>query len=205
MKDDEHLGPLWRVQGVGGSFTNQENIYFRHLKDIGRDLSSAKVLEIGPGNGDFAAELIKLHNITDYTFLDIERTIAPAIKNVTEKLRHRRPPYTIHDYYTYPDAKIKGVPSQKFETIMKNKFDLVVSNVCIPETPVKYRQRLLNNLLPRAGAAMIIGQLTSSSTIPDDGYGEWIKNLFESSFDKTSCTLTDYKGCYAWIGYNYSN
>lgn len=177
-------GQLW-IKNGGGVYSKQENIYIDHLNRQIPHFSGGSVLEIGPGSGEFAKRLINQFSITDYTLLDLSENIMDSfnhIKNQTQVIPH----------LCY---------AENHKDLFDQHFDLLVSNVCIPETPKEYRESLLNNLVPNTKSAMIIGQLHGPW---DEGgtYEEWIKNLFHNTFQVVSCELTTYADCYALCGYN---
>jgi len=183
MTSIPHLGPLWASPNGGGHFTREEDLYFQHLQEVKYNLSGAHVLEIGPGDGMFARRLLRENKLASYTLLDVKEHLSNALNAIHSE---------------HPDTPLKGFSSEEFETVMTMEFDLVVSNICIPETPREYHHHLLSNLLPRAQSAMIIGQITEMGI----NYETWLKGLFVNSFDRQSCILTSYKNCYAWTGYN---
>lgn len=167
---------------VRKNFTNQNNMYLEHVAKIKNDFKNGNVIEIGPGNGKFACLLSKKYSIKKYTLLDLERVVHHS------ETRMRK--------YN-PEVLIEVNFAEEFEKCFFKKYDLLVSNVCIPETPKEYRRTLLNNLIPNCKSSIIIGQLDETG----EGYKKWIINLFEENYDNVLCDLTDYKNCYALIGY----
>lgn len=174
------ISETW-ADGGFGHYTKEEPMYLEYLEKLLPRFSGGSVLEIGPGTGLFAKMLIDKFDINKYTVLDLEKNIFDSVN----KLKHQ---YEL-DY----------VFAQDFRNLFNQKFDLVVSNICIPETPKEYREELLNNIIPNTQRAMIIGQL-NGVWVDGDEYEVWLKGLFENSFNKVSCELTPYRNCHALVG-----
>jgi len=183
---DNKYAFTWGLEGVR-HYTNRESVYFKHLKGVEYSFDGGSVLEVGPGTGKFAVQLINEHNIKKYTVLDIERNIMDSVNYINSKKLN------IDLSYIYAE--------RCYEAFDK-KFDLLVSNICIPETPKEYRRDLLNNIIPNCKSAMIIGQLKEGRPVGGSGedYERWIKGLFDKNFKTVKCNLTSYKNCYALIG-----
>lgn len=182
---EKYTTKLWENNGEG-HYTRRESMYLEFLEKLLPKFSGGKVLEIGPGTGEFAKILINKFNITEYTVLDLEKNVFDSVNNVKK---------------SGLDIELSYVFSQNYKTLLGEKFDLIVSNICIPETPKDYREDLLNNIIPNTKSSMIIGQLTGK-WVNGDEYEKWIKNLFYNNFNKIKCELTSYANCYALAGYN---
>ena len=180
---DSITSKLWGDEGLG-HYTHQESMYLEYLNTAFPEFTGKSVLEIGPGTGLFAQMLIKKYKIEEYTILDIEKNINDSIDNIKSLT---------------PETTLHPITSHSFKTTFNKKYDLIVSNICIPETPKEYREELLNNIIPNSRYAMIIGQLTGDWVIGNE-YEVWIKSLFNDNFSDVKCKLTDYKNCYALTG-----
>jgi phospholipid N-methyltransferase len=178
---NDFIGNLWKTGGWG-HFTNENNIYHQELKKVNVDFRS--VLEIGPGNGSFAKEIMDEYNVSSYTFLDIPNGL-PYLKE------------TFKDSCNY-------VSCYDYKTLFDTKFDILISNICIPETPKEYREDLLSNILPNCKASMILGQLTGPWDVTGD-YQQFIMNVYNNTYKKVLVSPINYKQCYSVIGYENRN
>ena len=180
---NDYASRIWKD---GGGYTHQDRMYFSHVLKYLK-FGGGTVLEIGPGTGVFAGMMMKKFDISSYTVLDLERNIFDSVGHLKRL-----------------GFDVEHVFSRDYKTLLERSFDLVVSNVCIPETPKEYREKLLNGVIPRSNASMIIGQLRwegSKFKGPDDGeYEEWIRGLFKGAFGEFDCVLTPYCNCHALIG-----
>ena len=165
------------------NYTRREELYFKCLENLDFNFNNCKVLEIGPGTGDFAHEFIIKYNPKTYNILDVRRQISDSQKKLQ----------SIVD-----KCEINFYTAEEYWDVFDIDFDFIVSNICIPETPKEYREILLDNIVPRSKAAMIIGQL---SGFGDDEYEDYIKKLFKLNYKTIKCIKTDYCNCYALIGY----
>jgi phospholipid N-methyltransferase len=181
---EKFIKDIWADNGYG-HYTRQEEIYLSYVKEISEKFTYGEVLEIGPGTGLFAKEIISKYNIKKYTILDLEKNINDSLSLLNNSSLN---------------VEIIGVFSQNYKDLFNKQFDLIVSNVCIPETPKVYREDLLNNIIPNTQSSMIIGQLTGD-WVEGKEYENWIKKLFNDNFHIINCYLTTYKNCYALIGH----
>ena len=163
-------------------FTSKNYMYLDHLEKIKYSFKSGTVLEIGPGDGKFACLVAKKYSIKNYTLLDLQK----IIHHSEDRLRR-----------SLPEVEVQTIFAEQYHESFNVDYDLLVSNICIPETPKEYRQNLLNNVLPNCKSAMIIGQLDETG----QDYKDWILGLFKENYKNVLCDLTDYKNCYALIGY----
>ena len=163
-------------------FTNQNDMYLHHVSKIKTDFSSGNAIEIGPGSGEFACRFSQEYNMKKYTLLDLKRVI-----HYSESTLKR----------CSPNLLVESIYAEEYKKSFSKQYDVLISNVCIPETPEEYRTDLLNNLIPLSKSAMIIGQLDETG----QDYKNWITGLFSNNYQNVLCDLTDYKNCYALIGY----
>jgi SAM-dependent methyltransferase len=177
----EHISDIW-ADGGPGHYTRREPMYFSFLERL-LDFEGGSVLEIGPGTGRFASMLIGGFDIEKYTVLDLE-------KNIFDSVNHVKNAKGFELHYVF---------ARDYRNVFGEQFDLVVSNVCIPETPKEYREELLGNVLPNARQAMIIGQL-NGAWVEGDEYEVWLRGLFGDNFQRVACELTPYCNCYAMAG-----
>lgn len=174
------------VNGGVGHYTHQEDMYMNFFKKYIPNFKGGKVLEIGPGTGEFARRMIKEYDIEKYTVLDLEENVFDSVNFIKGKNL---------------GIELDYVLPQNHTDLFGEEFDLIVSNVCIPETPKEYRESLLNNIIPNTKNSMIIGQL-DGKWVNGSEYEDWIKGLFNNNFSNVVCELTPYKRCYALIGHN---
>ena len=179
---DKYIDDIWKN---GGEYTHQEKLYLECLSKQLPLFTGGVVLEIGPGTGKFAHELINKYNITKYYVLDIDKNINDSVEMLKTNC---------------PKIEVVPVLSQNYRTLFNIDFDLIVSNVCIPETPKTYREDLLNNVIPNTINAMIIGQLGGWGREGHEEYEGWIKGLFNDNFHSVMCELTPYANCYSLTG-----
>ena len=177
----ETISSLWK-DGGGGHYSHEEPMYMEFLQKLLPNFKGGKVLEIGPGSGLFAEMLIESYDITDYTVLDLEKNIFHSVSRLINK-----------------KINLDYVFSQNYKDLFDRKFDILISNVVIPETPKEYREDLLNNVIPNCNSAFIIGQLIGPWAKGEE-YKNWILNLFNSNFNNHHYELTPYKNCYALSG-----
>jgi len=171
------LGDLWENEGKG-HFSRQEKLYFEELRKV--DINFTSVLEIGPGDGAFARQLIKERDITSYTFLDIPKGLDLLKKSFKDTVNY--------------------VSCFDYEDLFDTKFDLFVSNICIPETPKNYRESLISNVLPNCKSAMILGQLEGPWDTDKD-YKKFIMSNFNDNFENVLVSPINYCNCYSVIGF----
>ena len=183
MGDDKYTSKIWKPKG-GGHFTRQDGLYMRHLKTQLPKFKGGNVLEIGPGEGMFAYKLINEYKINKITFLDLEKNINKA-----------------YDFLRGKDVKIPidRVFARNYKKLFEKRFNLIVANVVITETPKEYREDLLNNMISHCDYCMIIGSL-SNKQLNSDNYKEWLFDLFLKNFTKIRCEKTKYLNTYALTG-----
>ena len=169
-------------KNVEKCFTNQNNMYLQHVSKIKTNFKRGTVIEIGPGNGEFACLFSKKYDIKKYTLLDLKNVIHYSENTLKKNM---------------PNLLVETVYAEEYKDSFSKEYDVLISNVCIPETPKEYRRDLLNNLIPMSKSSMIIGQLEETG----QDYKDWITKLFRENYDNVLCDLTDYKNCYALIGY----
>ena len=179
---EKYISDIW-LSGKG-HYTNREKMYMDYFEKFIPNFKGKKVLEIGPGNGKFAHLMIEKYKIKEYEILDLESNIFDSVNYINS--------LNLKTDFKYTFA-------QNYENLLKERYDLIVSNICIPETPKEYRENLLNNLIPNCRNSMIIGQLVGS-WVKDDEYKNWILNLFNKNFDIVKIELTNYKNCHVLTG-----
>ena len=181
---EKFIDELWQKRGC---YSNQEPIYWNCLKNQLPQFKGGVILEIGPGSGKFALQLINNYPITKYYILDIDKNINDSVNFLKSKK---------------VDTEIIPVLSSDYKDLFGIQFDFIVSNICIPETPKAYREDLLGNIIPNAKSSMIIGQLGGWKREGADVYEDWIKGLFNSNFNKVSCEEIFLWNCYSLAGTN---
>jgi hypothetical protein len=179
---DMHIGRLW-VHGGGGHYSRQENMYMRMLKKYMPTFGGGSVLEIGPGTGKFADMMFNEYLINSYTILDLEKQIHDSM-----------------DFLESRDRECNYFVSQDYRTIYNTKFTLVVSNVCLPETPIDYREDLIDHLFLRCWGAFIIG-----GNDPEKRFVDWMKDKFLSTFKNVNFVPTGYCNTTCFIGFEAKN
>jgi hypothetical protein len=122
---ENHITNLW--DSGEGHFSNQDNLYKSLFSESKVFLESVNsVLEIGPGNGNFADFVLQeIKGLKSYSFLDIPKGI-----NILKERFGSRCEY---------------VQSSNYQEL--NSFDLVISNNCLSETPAYYREFLFKNVI----------------------------------------------------------
>lgn len=171
---------LWESNGYG-HYTKLDNMYMDMLSNLNVD-NFSNVLEIGPGTGEFAKMVIGKYDPIEYYILDLPENIGDASKTLTET-----------------GINFFAIEANNHEYLFDKKYDLLVSNICIPETPKEYREKVLNNIIPNCNNAMIIGQLEGNWDIIGN-YKEWILDLFNKNFSEVKQIKTSYRNCIALIG-----
>ncbi len=178
---DKHIADIW--SSVKGHYTKRDSMYMEFLDKMLPEFNGGRILEIGPGTGEFAKMIIKNYNVEKYRVLDLEKNISDSVNYIKKENLGITLDYTF---------------SQNYKDLFDEEFDLIVSNICIPETPKEYREDLLNNIIPNTKMSMIIGQLNGDW---DDGsYEPWIRKLFTDNFGEVSSELTPYLNCYSLTG-----
>lgn len=84
------------------------------------------ILEIGCGYGGLCSEILKRINIS-YTVIDNEKMLNQAQKFLGEKVEY--------------------IDATEIDTILGRKFDLLISNFCLTETPLEYLKYVLKNII----------------------------------------------------------
>ena len=130
-KHPDNLKKTW-VQQMGhiSLYAGFDDEYLR-LFDENYSGFSGKVLEIGAGTGYVAQHVIRNYKVSEYTILDIRRNI--------NQLKI--------GYLSSPVFKgIKYVESGEYEEALKPKYDLLITNQCLSETPPYYYKDILSKV-----------------------------------------------------------
>ncbi len=181
---DQYRNHQWSIgTSTPGCFSHQNDIYMSCLGRIGHDLSGARVLEVGAGDGEFAFRTAQKHAVREYVILDLPENLTGAVSRARLACDN-----------------VIGVPVEQNETLFQQEFDLFVSNICLPETPKTYREALLNNVIPHCKSAMVLGQL-SGPWDPDGSYEGWLTDLFRSVYSTVIIEPIQYADCRAVIGF----
>lgn len=178
---ERHIIRMWSDGGYG-HYTKKESMYMDFLERMLPEFKGGSVLEVGPGTGQFAKMMFARFDISSYTVLDLEENISDSQMLLTEA-----------------GLECDAVVSQDYESLFDKQFDLFVSNVCLPETPDYYRVNLCSNVLPRCNFAFIIGGDDKNEA---DGYGKWIRDLFNCTFSQVAELPTGYCSTFAIGGHN---
>ena len=100
---------MWK-EGGDGHFTLLDPLQFIHLFQDYQKFNVKRVLEFGPGNGQFAKWLLDNHiYITDYTIVDAPRSI-------------EIPKKTLENY-----EQVNFYEAQDFREALKKSYDIFVS------------------------------------------------------------------------------
>lgn len=186
---DSFTSETWQENGKG-HYTNRNDLYMDFFKRyLRKSIKNCPIiLEIGPGDGSFGEMLIdELEGVNEYVILDLKTNIQNPLYTLARTGQSIYPIYA-HEYI-------------HLQELNSFNFDLVVSNVCIPETPKKYYTDLLELVVPKTKNIMLINQIEGKW---DDGsYKEWITNLFFDYFETVILEKTNYANCYCMIGKEY--
>ena len=134
---NEHIKEMWKRQlrpvstytaaavlGEDAGEIEHINLFNKYFKGF-----SGKILEIGPGTGWLAKQILSNYDNVEYTVLDIERYIPTVQRNL---ISYRR--------------NVSYIKSSEYEKIFNNKYDLLIATNCLSETPKYYYTDILNNL-----------------------------------------------------------
>lgn len=112
----------------------QVSLMLRHVHPEG-----FSVLEIGGGYGGFCRALLLLcPDVVKYTMLD-----HVAMRRLSQ-------------FFLEGQAKVEFVDLEDTSKLFSRRFDLVVSNYCLSETPVEFRQLLYSGIFPAADRLFVI-------------------------------------------------
>jgi phospholipid N-methyltransferase len=186
MNTEEVTSQKWMT---GGAYTHQEHVYMSHLDNhphIVSLLRNGSVLEIGPGTGKYAEMLINKFNPRQYTILDLAKNIGDSMERLSG----------------HKSTELSFVHAENYVDLFGLNFDVLVSNVVIPETPKKYRENLLTNVIPRCKASMIICQIKEEDSEGNEPMELFFSELYNKVYNKVIFEQTSYRNCYCMIGYN---
>lgn len=125
--------------------------YEEHAKMIIREINTQdSILEMGPGFGGLAKEILKRINVS-YTVVDNEMMLNQAKK-------------FLGDTVEYIEAK-------KIGTLKDRQFELFISNFCLSEVPPDYQKYVVENIIRNCQKLFIIDRT-------DDFIGEELEKHF---------------------------
>ena len=85
--------------------------------------------------------------------------------------------------------------SQDYDILFNKNFDILISNVCLSETPDYYRENILNNILKNCKYTFIID---------GDGYkvdyNKWLLDTVGKYFEKVTSIESGYAKCMVIVG-----
>lgn len=116
------------------------------------------ILEVGAGYGNFCRCLHDRVQVEDYTILDTKSMIRFS-----------------KSFLAHYDIPCTFVESDRYKDLFDKKFDLLVSNICLSELPVDYREDLLNGVLPNCDSVFII----DSGYV---GFSSWLEQKITKFF-----------------------
>lgn len=162
-KNLENLSDTWLNQGSKPiSYFCADQWQYLHLFDKHFSDFSGKILEIGPGTAYLCKHIMNSYPGVDYTILDVKKNI--------DELKQR--------YIPEEQAKlINFVDSSNYREVFEEKYDLLVSTFCLPETPKYYWKDILDNI--RVDNCFIIDD--GKWCDYEDYRNQWLQNSFEST------------------------
>lgn len=92
------------------------------------------ILEIGCGYGGLCSEILKRVSIS-YTVIDNEKMLKQAKKFLGEEIEY--------------------IDATEIDSILNRKFDLLISNFCLTETPLEYLEYVLKNIIKNCQQILI--------------------------------------------------
>jgi hypothetical protein len=95
----------------------------------------------------------------EYTILD-----TPAMSRFAKKFLN---------HHNYSDVQFE----EDSKKLVGKEFDLFISNICLSETPEKYRQFLFDEIMPNCKRCFII-----DGDGKDDSYNEWLEKSVKTYF-----------------------
>jgi len=110
-----------------------------NLHHVPHPRTPLKILEIGAGIGNFAEHLFRSFDVGSYTIVD-----TPTMLRFSKAFLNERA------------DKCTFVQTSKYNTLSRNKFDLVVSCSCLSEVPEEHRKNLLKLALKTSKNAFIV-------------------------------------------------
>lgn len=132
---ENHVTSLW-AEGGEGHFTNYNEMYQSLFKNVFGKQRFGNILEIGAGDGSFAEWVMDANYGCVYYFLDI-----PAGINLL------RSKFGDEAFY---------IPSSRYKALFNSKFNLIISNNCLSETPSYYRDFIIEQVLPSCPNLFVI-------------------------------------------------
>ena len=201
-KEEEITLRIWSAIIEDGramrAYTKQDNVYMSHLNNqpkIRSLLENGSVLEVGPGTGKYATMLIEKFNVRKYTVLDLKENIEDSLINLfnQKKIRESR---------GKPETEIEGIYAENYSSLFGQEFDVLIANNVFTETPKKYRENLLNNVMINCKSSMIHDQIEENDAIGLEPMGSFYKELYSKVYNKVIFEPTGYSNCYCLIGYN---
>jgi hypothetical protein len=130
-----------------------------HLIDYFGRLNNLNVLEVGGGFGNFCRVYHELLKPSSYTVLD-----TPSMSRFAKKFL---------SHHGYNDIDFQD----DVDGVMDKEFDLFVSNICLSETPVEYRQRIFEDVIPNCKRCFII-----DGDGKNDSFNQWLGKSIGDNF-----------------------
>ena len=149
---------------------SQDNVHFNsmvcldqisRLLRIFKDLSGMKVLELGAGIGNFSRIFRQFVDTKSYTILDL-----PVMSKFSKK------------FLGGHSLETEFVDSDKYHELADRKFDLFVSNICLSETPMDFRNEIINSIWGNCNRLFVI-----DGDANDPTFDIWLRGSIKKHFN----------------------
>lgn len=171
-----HVTSLW-VEGGGGHYTKKEDMYFKYFSNM-LNFKGGKVIEIGPGTGEFALRLMHSFLINEYTIIDLKRNMQDSMNLLKEN-----------------GFTARFIESKDYKKSFNRSYDLFVSNMCLSEVPDYYREDIFDNVLPNCDSVFI------ADGDAENNFNDWLIESIKKNFEVVHIEETGYYKCIAISGY----